>query len=95
MKKQIGRARKRVNFEMQAEPGSHVNVVGTFNNWDAEAHPLKENPGSGHFKRSILLPRGRYEYKFIVNGKWVEDPNCSQNVANDMGSRNSVITVGS
>ncbi len=93
MKKQIRKARKRTTFEFSAEPGSHVNVVGSFNNWDPEAHPLKENPDSGFFTRTMLLPKGRYEYKFVVNGKWTEDPNGSAKIPNDMGSYNSVLDL--
>lgn len=93
MKKQVRNARKRITFEFPAEPGSHVNLVGTFNQWDVDAHPLRENPKSGLFKRTMLLPKGRYEYKFVANGKWTEDPKCPVQVPNGMGSLNSLLRV--
>lgn len=90
MKKSAG---KKVQFELAVEPGSQVFVAGTFNNWNPTANPLKDNPGSGHCKAVIALPPGRHEYKFVVNGEWRVDPNCSESVPSDCGALNSVLTV--
>ena len=86
-------AGKRVRFELSAAPGSRVFVAGTFNNWNPTANQLKDNPGSGHCKTTLVLPPGRHEYKFVVNGEWRVDPNCAESAPNDQGSLNSVITV--
>jgi len=93
MKKQARTARKRVRFELSTDPGSAVFVAGTFNNWDPTANALKDNPDSGHYKASLLLPPGEHQYKFVVDGAWTLDPNCSDCVPNECGSRNSVVTV--
>jgi 1,4-alpha-glucan branching enzyme len=83
--------RKRVRFDIKAEPGSKVFVTGSFNNWDAAKNKMKENNGT--FSTSILLPQGRHEYKFVINGVWCVDPNCPDWVANGFGSLNSVVVV--
>ncbi len=43
-----------------------------------------------HFKASLRVPAGTHEYKFIVDGKWVEDPDNKIKTINAFGSANSV-----
>jgi hypothetical protein len=93
MKKTAGSGGKRVQFQVTAEPGSDVFVAGSFNNWDATQYRMRDNPGSGHCKTSVVLPAGRHEYKFVVNGTWCNDPDCLESVPNMSGSMNSVLTV--
>jgi len=85
--------RKRVNFRFEAKPDSDVRLAGTFNNWDVEAHRLTRKKDGGTYSITLLLPPGRYEYKFIVNGEWLVDPLCLQTVTNPHGTLNSVIVV--
>ena len=93
MKKSIDRVGKKVHFAFKTEPGSLVYVAGTFNNWDPTANPLKDNPDSGHCKATLHLHPGRYEYKFIVNGEWLSDPECAEWAPNGQGGMNSVLHV--
>jgi 1,4-alpha-glucan branching enzyme len=86
-------AGKRVGFQVTVEPGSEVFLAGSFNNWNPRQYRMRDNPGSGHSKTTLVLPPGRYEYKFVVNGDWRADPNCAESMPNDQGSQNSVITV--
>ena len=85
--------RKRVQFELSAEPGNQVFVAGTFNNWNPTANPLKNNPDSGHSKAVLRVPRGTHAYKFVVNGVWHTDPKCREWILNSYGSLNSVLHV--
>ena len=84
---------KTIRFQYVADPGSAVCLVGTFNSWDPAAHPLRDNPRDGVYAAEVFLQVGRHEYKFIVNGNWHSDPNCSESVVNEYGTLNSVITV--
>ena len=84
---------KRVQFTFSAEPASWVYVAGTFNDWDPERNRMRSNPGTGEYRTSLVLPPGRHEYKFVVNGEWHVDPNCADWVPNSHGSLNSVICV--
>ena len=46
-----------------------------------------------HLNTGIVeLPEGEYQYKFIVDGDWVHDPQ-EVSVDNTLGSRNNVLTV--
>ena len=69
-----------------------VNVAGNFNGWRPEATPLK-NTGAGQWTVRLRLRSGQYEYRFVVDGRWSEDPRASQRVANPYGDFNSVLLV--
>ena len=93
MKKSAGEAGKKVSLRMKAAPGSSVFVAGTFNNWNPSQIQLRDNPESGVYRATLMLARGCYEYKFVVNGEWHVDPNCSDMVRNAHGTLNSVMSV--
>ena len=85
--------RRRVTFRIEAGPESDVRLAGTFNQWDPSAQRLGREKGNGTHAATLLLPVGRYEYKFIVDGQWQCNPACTDRVANEYGSLNSVIEV--
>ena len=82
-----------VVFRLHGPPGADVYVAGTFNNWDPTAVKLGDN-GKGTYTATVLLPLGRYEYKFVVNGDWRNGPDWSEQVPNAFGTTNSVLVVG-
>ena len=92
MKKTVVK-RRRVKFEVLAEPNSKVFLAGSFNDWKSDTKELKEKDGDGIYTGSLLLEPGEYEYKFVINGEWLidsENPNFSQN---KLGTLNSVVKV--
>lgn len=93
MMKESAVKQKKAHFELSVEPGNQVFVAGTFNNWNPTAKAMKDNPGSGHCKATLLIPKGRHEYKFVVNGVWRMDPSCEECAPNGCGSLNSVLHV--
>ena len=93
MSKSRAKGRKRVELELTAEPGSDVFVAGSFNDWAPAAKPLKPVGGNGQYRTTLMLPQGRHEYKFVVDGTWCIDAQNPEVVANDCGSRNSVLVV--
>jgi 1,4-alpha-glucan branching enzyme len=84
-------ATKPVKFRITATPGCKIFVAGTFNNWDPRQLELKEK--TGVFGATMPLPLGRHEYKFVIDGVWCVDPECTEWVPNSLGSLNSVVTV--
>ena len=82
-----------VVLNFSAKPGAKVSVVGSFNDWDAAQHPLKEAE-PGEYRVTLQLPPGEYEYKFVCNGRWQADPNAEAWAPNPFGSLNSRFTVG-
>jgi 1,4-alpha-glucan branching enzyme len=89
----IGSSSKRVTFEVSANPGSSVYLAGTFNNWDSQRHQLKDARKNGKYAITLMLPKGEYEYKFVVNGNWVVDPECQDWTRNSLGTLNSIRKV--
>jgi len=84
---------RRVTFQVTAAPKSEVCLAGTFNQWDAKRHPMKDTKGTGTYTITLMLPRGEYQYKFVVNGTWVVDPECRNWVRNNYGTLNSLLKV--
>ena len=70
-----------------------VQVAGTFNAWRPEANPL-QRCGSEEWSTRVMLKSGLYEYRFVVDGVWADDPQATQSVANPFGGLNSVLEVG-
>ena len=48
--------------------------------------------GKGGFKAIVMLVPGTYEYRAVVDGRWVSDP-AAPAVANGFGSTNSVRVI--
>jgi 1,4-alpha-glucan branching enzyme len=89
-----------VEFCHHAPGAAAVFVAGTFNEWAPDATPLHAQVQDGRWTGTIPLPRGRHEYKFVVDGEWVCDQadehqygRCPKNVPNDFGTMNCVLYV--
>ncbi|MEW5826358.1 MAG: isoamylase early set domain-containing protein [Candidatus Bipolaricaulota bacterium] len=55
-------------FIVPALQAESVSVVGSFNEW--EPTKLTDEDGDGIWTATIPLPPGRYEYAFIIDGRW-------------------------
>ncbi|MBC8047878.1 MAG: hypothetical protein H7Y00_13855, partial [Fimbriimonadaceae bacterium] len=64
-----------------------VILTGNFNNWNT-AELSMERTATG-WQLPHVLPQGVCEYKFIVDGKWITDPD-NKNYIGDADHRNSV-----
>jgi len=93
MSKQKKIGRKRVVFQFTATTGSTIHVAGSFNGWSESAKQLKDKQGKGVYQAVCMLPKGEYEYKFIVDGVWQIDPANPNIKHNALGSLNSIVQV--
>lgn len=74
-------------------PGAReVFIAGTFNEWDPRATALKSQ-GEGKWGIDLALAPGRYEYRLVVDGQWIEDPKSPGYSANPYGGLNSVLQI--
>ena len=89
----IERKSRKVNFRLKSPKASQVSLVGDFNGWDPGINPLKKDK-DGLWVTSLVLPVGRYEFKFNVDGKWRENLEDESTVPNRYGTFNNVVIVG-
>ena len=73
-----GQTQREVDFVLERNGAEQVYVCGDFNGW----------------RPAGLRMIGRYEYKFVVDGQWMHDPDARESVPNIHGSLNSVVEVG-
>lgn len=73
------------------ENAQNVILTGSFNRWDEDLFKMhKTNDG---WVIALQIKPGEYEYKFIVDGNWIEDPENPSKVKNEYDGYNSVINV--
>jgi 1,4-alpha-glucan branching enzyme len=84
--------KRRVTFSLSAPMANEVSLCGDFNNWDAIAHPMKKD-ANRVWKKTLVLAPARYEYKFLVDGEWRNDPKNDKTCPNSFGTQNNVITI--
>lgn len=85
-------------FEYLDATATSVWLTGTFTSWAstlaAGAIPLARGADGLWRVSQLVEPRGRHEYKFIVNGTaWVADPGNPDHAPDGVGGFNSVITL--
>lgn len=68
-----------------------VILSGSFNNWDETALRMKRVADG--WEMHMTLPPGVYEYKFIVDDNWMEDPANPEKRRNQYNTFNSVLRV--
>jgi 1,4-alpha-glucan branching enzyme len=81
-----------VDFSLDAPFANQVFVAGEFNDWSPTANPM-EKGDDGVWRVSLKMKTGRYEYKFVVDGTWMEDPDNPDTTPDPYGGKNSVLTV--
>lgn len=82
----------KITFSINAPEANQVMLMGDFNNWDRSVHPMKKN-GKGVWTKMLLLPPRQYQYKFLVDGEWREDPANGDVCANCFGTRNNLLNL--
>ena len=83
---------KIAEFKLYAPKAKKVSLAGSFNNWDNRGLSAKKDSKGNWIAKANLKP-GRYEYKFLVDGTWQNDPRCTACVPNAFGSHNCVIEI--
>jgi hypothetical protein len=83
-----------VVFKVSAPEAKDVYLAGEFNNWqlDDTGRMAQDN---GTWSKKLNLSCGRYRYRFVIDGKWVEDSGNPLKEINPYGSVDSLIEIGS
>jgi alpha-amylase/alpha-mannosidase (GH57 family) len=82
-------------FSHSSPAASVVHLAGEFNAWDPGSLPMHDNDGDGVWTLVVELEPGRYEYKFVVDGGavWEPDAGNPDRISDNHGGENSVLTI--
>jgi len=81
-----------VRLEFRDDKAKAVSIAGTFNDWNPKAAPMLTT-GPGQWVKELALSPGIYEYLYVVDGRWINDPQAVKSTPNPYGGRNSVLVV--
>lgn len=81
-----------VVFSVFMPDAKEVYVAGDFNEWKADGNSRMEIK-NGVWSKKINLRQGQYYYRFVVDGKWTEDPKNPLKEENPFGEMNSLIKL--
>ena len=80
------------SFAIRAPAAMSVQLVGDFTQWQERPVTLQKEAG-GVWRAQVELPAGTHHYRFIVDGQWQDDPDCTVRVPNPYGGQNMVRKV--
>lgn len=69
-------------------------LAGTFNSWNVAANRMSLAGGSGAWSTTVRLGPGEYQYKFVRDGQWIQDPQNDRSAPDNFGGHNSVLRLG-
>ena len=84
--------RRKITFSFESLNAKEVILMGDFNNWNPKKHPMKKND-NGKWTKAVIIPPGQYEYKFLVDGQWEQDPQNDRICPNKFGTYNNVFSL--
>lgn len=85
----------RIVFSLRFKPGEvrSAGIAGIFNRWSTGSAPLRYNIFSGAWEARLRLPDGRYEYKYILDGRWALDSANPLSTPDAFSGANSVVYI--
>ena len=81
-----------VLFEIAAPEAKEVFVAGDFNNWKTDEQS-KMDKYNGTWRKRLQLGHGKYRYRFVIDGIWIEDVNNPYKEKNPFGQMDSLVEV--
>lgn len=79
-------------FRFTAPDATSVMLAGDFTHWQQAAIPMQKGPG-GVWQARVELPPGTHHYRFVVDGVWRDDPECTLRVTNPFGGQDCARSV--
>lgn len=86
-------SRSGVLFSIKALGAHDVKLAGDFNSWVPDRDVLSLKEDGGIWKKFVFLTPGSYQYKFVIDDEWREDPNNGLVVQDSLGGQSSVVVV--
>ena len=82
-----------VMFVIRAAGATRVQIAGDFNDWNPDRTPLM-HVDRDTFQIKVPLMPGKYQYRYVVDGNWRNDPDNHNVEMNPYGELNNVIEMG-
>ena len=86
------RMTKPINFHCEAPSAQSVYLVGDFNRWNPNSHPMRRRE-EGWWFIEVLLTHGHHQYLFLVDDQPVLDPRSAGIARNERNERVSLMAV--
>lgn len=80
-------------FVVRANGASSVRLAGDFNDWNPERSLMQRVDGDT-FHIKLPLSPGRYQYRYVIDGRWQNDPANEWVEHNPFGEVNNVVEIG-
>jgi 1,4-alpha-glucan branching enzyme len=81
-----------VVFRSRNPEASEVQLAGDFNDWMPHTTPMRKL-ADGDFEARLRLPKGRYRYRLVVDGRWSHDLHNPNKETNVYGELNSIAEI--
>lgn len=81
-----------VRLELTCPEARDVSIAGSFNDWHPGVTPMIRLK-NGKWAKELSLPPGHYEYRFVADGQWLDDPAATERVPNPFGTANAILEV--
>ncbi len=81
-----------VTLTLKAPDAQEVYLAGEFNNWKLDDSSRMEKT-NGCWTKSLNLGNGKYRYRFVVDGNWMEDTNNPLRQLNTYGTHDSLLEI--
>jgi chromosome partitioning protein len=81
-----------VIFRSHRPEATEIQIAGDFNDWMPHTTPMRRL-SDGDFEARLKLPRGRYRYRLVVDGRWSHDLFNPAIETNEYGELNSVVEI--
>jgi len=82
-----------VRFEFKSSTAKEVWVTGSFIGWSPQGEKLQKGEGD-IWSVMLKIEPGYYQYKFIVDGNWIPDPQNDWKIKDGGDNFNSLIKIG-
>ncbi len=80
-------------FVQPLSSASRMSVAGDFNGWDPGRTPLRRDDDLNVWQACVPTPPGRYRYRIVIDGQWLQDPYNTYVETNPFGELNSVVEI--
>jgi len=93
---EVAGAERQVVVRFSDAAASEVRIAGDFNGWIPDKgveSSLADDGGERVWTKILRLPPGTYQYRYVVDGEWREDPHNPRVVSGPVGGRYSVLVV--